>query len=325
MPSINGLFAAHCSIAPHSRRYVTAFTRTDLLCLPDLLRRHGYRAEMFNGGDSDWDNSTPWLNRWYDKLWRYPEAKERDREVFRAALPRIRALGRSGRPFLASLVSVSNHTPFLSKEPALDIAGHASPRERIRNTTHYTDDVVREFIEAIRAEPWFDRTLIVITGDHGFNLGEHGGAWGTHNLYRESVWVPLILLGPHPRLPRGEHSGSASLLDLAPTLADLIGLREANPWRGHSLAARGRPRGLAFGLRETLLAETPQWTALIDPRDGRPRLFDPRRDWLQRHDLSTRHPGIAESLLGRARDSARLNDYLLRHDLVWRSPDDSES
>jgi Sulfatase len=324
MPSINGLFATHCSIAPHSRRYVTAFTHTGFLCLPDVLRRHGYRAEMFNGGDSDWDNSTLWLSRWYDRLWRYPEARERDREVFRAALPRIRALGRSGRPFLASLVSVSNHTPFRSKEPALDIAGQKSPRERILNTTHYMDDVVREFLETLSTEPWFGRTLVVITGDHGFNLGEHGGAWGTHSLYRESVWVPLIILGPHPRLPRGRHDEPATLLDLAPTIADLLGLREANPWQGHSLAAGGRPRGLAFGLRDSLLAETPEWTALTDPGDGRPRLFDARRDWLQRHDLSARHPAIAESLLGRARDSKRLNDYLLRHDRIWR-PSDSES
>lgn len=322
MPSINGLFATHCSITPHSRRYVTAFTRADLLCLPNLLRRHGYRAEMFNGGDSDWDNSTLWLNRWYDRLWRYPEAKERDRAVFRAALPRIRALGRSGRPFLASLVSVSNHTPFRSKEPALDIAGQGSPRERILNTTHYMDDVVREFLEALAAEPWFGRTLVVITGDHGFNLGEHGGAWGTHSLYRESVWVPLIVLGAHPRLPRGSHGELASLLDVAPTIADLLGLREANPWQGHSLAAPARPRSLAFGLRDSLLAETPRWTATTDPVDDRPRLFDARRDWLQRRDLSERHPDVANTLLRRARDAQRLNDYLLRHDRIWRSPAD---
>jgi arylsulfatase A-like enzyme len=322
MPSINGLFATHCSVSPHSRRYVTAFTRTELLCLPDLLRRHGYRAEMFNGGDSDWDNSTLWLERWYDRLWRYPEARESDRAVFRAALPRIRALGRSGRPFLASLVSVSNHTPFRSKEPALDIAGQGSPRERILNTTHYTDDVVREFLEALAAEPWFERTLVVITGDHGFNLGEHGGAWGTHSLYRESVWVPLLILGPHPRLPAGRHGGLATLLDVAPTLADLLGLREANPWQGHSLAGPARARGLAFGLRETLLAETPDWTATTDPGDNRPRLFDARRDWLQRNDRAARHPRLTDALLRRARDAQRLNDYLLRHDRIWRSPPD---
>jgi arylsulfatase A-like enzyme len=184
------------------------------------------------------------------------------------------------------------------------------------------DDVVREFLEALAAEPWFERTLVVITGDHGFNLGEHGGAWGTHSLYRESVWVPLLILGAHPRLPAGRHGGLATLLDVAPTLADLLGLRQANPWQGHSLAGPERARGLAFGLRESLLAETPDWTATTDPGDNRPRLFDARRDWLQRNDLSARHPGLTDALLLRARDAQRLNDYLLRHDRIWRSPRD---
>lgn len=317
-PSINGLFAVHCSAAPHSRRYITAFTTTSFECLPELLRRHGYRTEMFNAGDTDWDNSSWWLRRWYDRLKRFPEARERDRPAFRAAAERIRALGASGRPFLASIVSVTNHTPFRSREPGFDIAGQGSARERILNTTRYTDDVVRELIEGLRGEPWFARTLIVIAGDHGFNLGEHDGRPGQQNMYRESVWVPLMMLGGHERLPRGSNDGSASLLDVAPTLADLLGIREANAWQGHSLIAPPMSGEFAFARRDTLLAEAGAWSALTDPISGRARLFDSRLDWLQRRDLSARHPGLAEAMLSEAASAARLNDYLLRHDLLWR-------
>jgi hypothetical protein len=319
MPSINGLFATHCSVAPHSRRYITTFTRTRFHCLPELLRRRGYRSEMFNAGDTDWDNATFWLTRWYDRLWRFPQAEERDRDVFRAAAARIRALGRSGRPFLASVVSVSNHTPFRSREPGFDIAGLATPSERIRNTTRYTDDVVREFLQSLEREPWFARTIVVVTGDHGFNLGEHGGPPGTHNLYRESVWVPLLILGPHPRLPRGLHAEPASLLDVAPTLASLLGIREANPWQGRSLAAANPPGSFAFAIRQSRLSETAEWAALTDPATGAPRLFDSRRDWLQRRDLSDRQPALTGRLLRSADERQRLHDHLLRHDGIWRS------
>jgi len=318
MPSINGVFAAHCSIAPPSRRYITALTHVQLHCLPELLRRRGYRTEMFNGGDTDWDNSSPWLRRWYERLWRFPEADGRDRDIFRAAAAGIRRLGRSGRPFFASVVSVSNHTPFTSREPALDIAGRTTPAERILNTTHYTDDVVREFLEGLRSEPWFGRTLVVIAGDHGFNVGEHGQTPGQHDLYRESVWVPLIIAGAHPRLPVGDHEVAASLLDVAPTLADLLGLREANPWQGHSLLAVNGRGWIGFGFRDSLLADTPSWSAVRDPRDGRPRLYR-REDWLQRHDLSDRHPALAERLLGAAESRRRLNDHVLRQGRTWRS------
>jgi hypothetical protein len=320
-PSINGLFAVHCSATPHSRRYITAFTSTRFDCLPDMLRRHGYRTEMFNAGDTDWDNSSLWLNRWYDRLQRFPEAKERDRPVFRAAARRIRLLGASGWPFLASIVSVTNHVPFRSREPGFDIAGQVKARDRILNTTRYTDDVVRELIEGLRGEPWFSHTLVVIAGDHGFNLGEHDGNAGQQNMYRESLWVPLIILGGPPRLKRGIHEAPAALIDVAPTLADLLGIREASSWQGHSLIAPAGGADFGFAAHDGLLAESGPWSALTDQVSGRARLFDRQRDWLQARDLSALHPGLAEVLLERAASAARLNDYLLRRDRVWRPRD----
>ena len=319
MPSINGIFATHCSITPPSQRYITALTHVRFLCLPEMLRARGYRTEMFNGGDTDWDNSSPWLRQWYDRLWRFPEADGRDRDIFRAATAGIRRLGRSGRPFFASIVSVSNHTPFRTREPALDMVGQASAAERILNTTHYTDDVVGEFLASLQSEPWMARTLIVVTGDHGFNAGEHGQPAGQQNLYRESVWVPLIIAGSHPRLRAGRHEAPATLLDIAPTLADLLGLRVAVPWQGHSLLAVNGGGTTGFGFRDSLLAETPSWAAVRDPGDGRARLYRSSDDWLQRRDLAGRAPDLARRLLEQAERSRRLNDYLLRQGRIWPS------
>jgi len=93
-PSINGRFATQCSITPSSRRFFTGQTRTTFCCLPDALRRLGYRAEMFAAGDIDMDNSTIWVQRMYDRLCRYPKEGQRDRAIFRHAAARIRAIGR---------------------------------------------------------------------------------------------------------------------------------------------------------------------------------------------------------------------------------------
>jgi arylsulfatase A-like enzyme len=318
-PSINALFAAHCSIQPHSRRFITSFTATRLYCLPEALRRRGYRTEMFNAGDTDWDGSTWWLSRWYDALRRFPEAKEHDRPVFRAAARRLRELGASGRPFLFTIVSVSNHTPFYSRESRFDIAGRATARERILNTTRYTDDVVRELLESLAKEAWFDRTVVVIFGDHGFNLGEHGGTPGELNLYRESVWVPLIFVAPDGQLPGGSIAEPASLLDVAPTVADLLGIREANPWQGHSLISARADRSFGFVAHDTLLAEAGDRTLLTDPSTGQQRAYARADDWLQRRPLRGREEDRA-ILLQRASGAARLNDFLLRRDRVWLAP-----
>lgn len=318
MPSINGLFATHCSIAPPRRRYITNHTDAALLCLPELLRRHGYRTEMLNGGDTDWDNSSPFLARWYDRLTRFPQASQADRPIFRAAAREVIRLGRGDRPFFAAIVSVSNHTPFTSREPAMDIGPGGTPAQRIRNTTHYMDDSVREFFAAIASEPWFAHTIVVIVGDHGFNTGEHGRPAGQQDLYRESVWVPLIILGAHPRLAAGRHDVPASLLDVAPTLADLLGLRFANPWQGHSLLAVRPEGGAVAAIRDAALWDSPLWTAVRDPADGRARLYRGQADWLQRRDLAPVFPALAEALLARAGGAQRLNDHLLRHDRVWR-------
>jgi phosphoglycerol transferase MdoB-like AlkP superfamily enzyme len=318
-PSINGRFATQCSVTPSSRRFITSQTRATFYCLPDALRRQGYRAEMFSAGDIDMDNSTVWVQRMYDRLWRYPEIGQRDREIFGRAAARLRVLGRRG-PFLATLLSATNHHPFRSIEPRLDVAGQGSVQERILNTTSYTDDVVRELIEGLRGEPWFARTLWVINSDHGYNLGEHGGQTGAYSLYRESTWVPFLIVGPHPRLPAGRHREIATLLDVAPTIADLIGLKEPNPWHGHSLLAVAPERRLFFAFRDTIMAETPGWSAVSDPATGRARLYDADRDWLERRDLAPIYPGLAQAQLEAADRRRRFNDFVIRHGKVWPRP-----
>ena len=318
-PSINGRFALQCSITPSSRRFITAQTRATFYCLSDALRRLGYRAEMFAAGDIDMDNSTVWVERMYDRLWRYPQEGQRDREIFRHAAARIREIGRQG-PFIASLISASNHHPFRSPEPSLDVAGHATVRQRILNTSRYTDDVVRELIQALSAEPWFGRTLIVINSDHGYNLGEHGGLVGAYSLHRESTWTPFLIVGAHPRLPAGRHDNIVTLLDIAPTIADIIGLREANPWHGHSLLAVAAERPILFAFRDSVMAEAQGWSALRDGLEGTDALYDARRDWLQQRNVVAAHRDVAGRLLGQADRRRRYNDYMLRHGRVWHRP-----
>lgn len=315
-PTLNGFFSAHCGTPPHSTRHVcTEFTQVDFECFPETLRRHGYTTELMSASDPDWDNRRHWLLRWYDRYSFPREAKENDRIVFHRAADRVREIAAAGRPFLFSLISISNHFPYRVPEPAFDRGGD-QPGERIRDTTRFTDDVLREFVASIAREPWFERTLLVVTSDHGFNLGEHGRTAGGTGSMREATWIPLVIHGGHPRLVAGRHDEPAGLIDLAPTIADLLDIRDPNPWAGRSLAraTSGTLTGARFGL---VFAESPRWSFAFEADWERPRLFAPLVDPRQDHDLGASDSDAARDLLTRAEEARLLNDALIEADRVW--------
>lgn len=86
-------------------------------------------------------------------------------------------------------------------------------------------------------------TLVIVTSDHGEELGDHGRIGHGHTLYRETTAVPLVLHAPG-RVPAGAKPGRASLLDVLPTVLELAGfedeLAKLPPLDGHSLVPRLR-------------------------------------------------------------------------------------
>ena len=79
-------------------------------------------------------------------------------------------------------------------------------------------------------------TVVIFTAEHGEELGDHGSfdRFGQHNLYDEVVRVPLIV-----RVPAGgalRVPGQAELIDIMPTVLDLLGLRAPSGLQGTSLA-----------------------------------------------------------------------------------------
>ena len=86
------------------------------------------------------------------------------------------------------------------------------------------DDCVGQIMAALRAAATLDDTLVVLVSDHGDQLGEHGMAGKMGSLYEASIRVPLVL-----RLPGAAHAGAersqlVELVDLFPTICDLLGV-----------------------------------------------------------------------------------------------------
>ncbi len=309
LPTVYAFMAMHTGIYPHSsRRVATAFPRLDIDGIPAVLRRHGYHAVFVTGSDPDWDGQRHWCNRWYDKVIFDPGTKEMDRDVFRQASEYLKERTWGKKPFFATVVSISNHLPFRSPEPHLDITDGETIFDRLHNGMHYTDDVVREFIESIRSEPWFEKTIVIITGDHAYDLGDRGEMVGHSNLRHESTWVPLIMSGAHPKLPRGRQSIVASHVDIPPTVMELAGICDDNSFMGHSLIGADAEQSYAFTVRDGNRAfETPDHSAFL-PKLDRPMVFS-GDDAAQENNLVQQEPDFAKRADRITRDFVDVTDY----------------
>ncbi|MDP2314405.1 MAG: sulfatase [Pseudomonadota bacterium] len=113
--------------------------------------------------------------------------------------------------------------------------GAAALRPRYLTEVERVDGALGRFFADLKARGRYDGLLIVVTGSHGLELGDHGGAWDGASLYDELLHVPLLI-----KLPGGARAGTrvpwqVRQVDLAPTVADLAGFDADAGWEGTSL------------------------------------------------------------------------------------------
>jgi arylsulfatase A-like enzyme len=85
------------------------------------------------------------------------------------------------------------------------------------------DDGIARVLEALRMAGHLERTVVVLTSDHGEEFLEHGGVLHGRTQYQEVIRIPLILAGPG--LPAGVRVPEmVSLVDVKPTLLGLVGV-----------------------------------------------------------------------------------------------------
>ncbi len=84
-----------------------------------------------------------------------------------------------------------------------------------------TDAQVGKVLDALERLDLLDDTIIILMGDHGYNLGEHG-LWNKHVNFETALRTPLIISGPG--IGQGKASGIVEYVDLYPTLVDVTGI-----------------------------------------------------------------------------------------------------
>lgn len=106
------------------------------------------------------------------------------------------------------------------------------------------DEKVGTILEALDASGARNRTVVLVTGDHGEELGDHAAYYYHGASIRDSVLhVPLLARLPGRGGPRGTSDAVVELVDLAPTVLDLAGLGPLPEFEGGSLAPLLRDEG----------------------------------------------------------------------------------
>jgi arylsulfatase A-like enzyme len=97
----------------------------------------------------------------------------------------------------------------------------------------FADDQIGKVLDALDASPYADNTLVIITSDHGYHMGEKEYLF-KYSPWEESARVPLVIAGPGVAENK-ECVVPVSLLDIYPTLVDAAGLVPLHKLDGHSL------------------------------------------------------------------------------------------
>jgi arylsulfatase A-like enzyme len=98
----------------------------------------------------------------------------------------------------------------------------------------FIDAQIALLLKSLERNGLRDNTIVVLTSDHGYQLGEHF-MWGKVTLFEVCDRVPLVIRVPGLTRPRSSSDGLVELVDLFPTLAELCSVTPPGDLQGRSL------------------------------------------------------------------------------------------
>jgi lipoteichoic acid synthase len=201
----------------------------------------------------------------------------------------------SDRPFFLAYMPTAGHHPYFHSAPGP--WRNDSDLNRYLNAIHEGDAAVGSLLAGLRSRGLDSTTMIVVLGDHGEAFGQHPGNFAhTLAIFDENVRVPLLFALPGSAAIGQRVSRVASLVDVPPTVLDLLGIARPDAFQGESLLGPRERMALYF---------TDYSRGLLGLRDGctsyfyemetrRSRMFDVCRDPDQQTDIAGAHRARAD-------------------------------
>jgi arylsulfatase A-like enzyme len=188
------------------------------------------------------------------------------------------------------------HHQYVPHEDGVTPVFGSAAMDRYDAEVHYTDQHVGRLLDRLRASGQWERTVIIVTGDHGEGFGEHDVQTHGFHLYAAQTRVPMIVRVPGVAAKRT--SVAVSHVDIAPTVVNLAGVPNERTFLGRTMvdaiAYSTRPDDDGEALQEVTFDHTVHRWAIATathhvlwnqtPHSTR-ECYDMRRDPDEREDL----------------------------------------
>lgn len=199
------------------------------------------------------------------------------------------------QPFFLWMHLFSPHVPY-EPPPRFAHAGSAYLGE-----VAYADEAVGRVLDELRAQGLLERTAILVVGDHGEGLGEHGEETHTVYCYDSTLRVPFLLRHPDGTRAGERSDETVSVVDVYPTLLAAMGLGDPGPVDGVDLWSARAPDDRAAFFESFYGYLHYGWAPISGAADGEAKYLhgNPselylRADAAEARDVIAEHPDLAE-------------------------------
>ncbi len=177
--------------------------------------------------------------------------------------------------------------------------------DRYDGGIRHTDANLEQLLRYLENRSLLEKTILVITSDHGEAFYEHNRLGHQGTLFREVLFVPLIISGPGvvPQM----RSDPVNLSDITPTLLQLAGVAATPLLDGRSLSARLAGDEGEQSLEQSMISVLRRkreisslisfpFHLIVQEHNRKAQLFDIVRDPEERHNLIEKHPELLAEL-----------------------------
>lgn len=278
----------------------------------NILREHGWSTLFCTTHDPEFDNMKGFLtSHGFDRViseddypdeWIASTNGVPDHRMFEFAVPELNALAKKG-PFLSVFMTTSDHKPYILPDSLWFEPRSEKLEDRI---VEYADRSVARFFELASKEAWYKKTVFVILGDHGVNMGH------TYDMPISFHHTPLIFHVPGGQVSTGNMSSPCGQIDVAPTLLGMLNIPWTNTTMGIDIRQRVRP--FMYFCADDRIGCIDGEHYFIHRADGHETLYAYAD--LSTKDLASELPEKEKTMRDYAYSMMQTTQWLVDHDLL---------
>jgi phosphoglycerol transferase MdoB-like AlkP superfamily enzyme len=196
--------------------------------LPYTLMDNGYNTIMFVTQDEQWGNFGGFLT--YNGFQKFISRKDYsytgeegiwgvpDHIMLEQAIPHLNALSKDSKPFFATLITASDHGPYILPE-GISLKPKSAKVEL--QLVEYADWSLGNFMKSASKQSWFENTIFVFVADHGMNFKP------SYEISLPYHHIPLIIYSPKYIKPK-EETKLGEQIDIYPTILSILNISFIN-------------------------------------------------------------------------------------------------